>query len=138
MILRNFGSLVLALLLAGLANAQESDFEIDAWIEQQVDKYIERPGVSTADRLMWCDPTPDCEILPLRAANPDDGLSIFVVVVSPRASQAELEFLIRQVEIIRAVGGNVLHVGSLEYGFAVALRNKLSDTRYHIPAPPRR
>lgn len=87
---------------------------------------------------MWCDPAPDCEIIPLRAGMADDGLSIFVVVVSPTASEAELDFLIRQVEIIRAVGGNVLHVGSLQYGFAVALRNKLSDARYHIPAPPRR
>ena len=138
MFARNVVSLLVALPTAGVANAQESDLELDVWIDQQVERYIELPGVSTADRLMWCDPTPDCEIIPLRAGDADDGLSIFIVVINGSGSRAEMEFLRRQVEIIRALRGNVLHAGSRPYWFGVALRNKLSDTRYHIPTPPRR
>ena len=138
MFARNVVSLLLALPTAGAANAQESDLVLDSWIDRQVERYIELSGVSTADRLMWCDPAPDCEIIPLRAGDADDGLSIFIVVVNGSGNRAEMEFLRRQVEIIRALRGNVLQAGSQPYWFGVALRNRLSDTRYHIPTPPRR
>jgi hypothetical protein len=112
---------------AGLANAQQLDFDLDTWMDQQVDQHIERTGIFAADQMLWCDPIPRCETIPLKAIHGDSGSATVIVVVGGSGSRREIEFLRKQVELLRAAGGEVLQAAGLGYDFAIALRSRLGS-----------
>lgn len=115
--------------MSSALNAQEPQLDLDAWIDQRVDEYIERSGISTADRLLWCDPVPDCEAIPLKATIVGEGWTYFVVIVAPSLSHDEMEFQIWLSKAIRAAGGDVLGMAGMNYEAAVALRRRLTKRR---------
>jgi hypothetical protein len=118
--------LLLAVLPVGLASAQQPDFDRDAWLDQQVDQYIERAGISGADRMLWCDPAPNCETIPLKAVDSDSGSATVIVILGGEPTRDQMEFLRKQVDSIRGSGGRVLQAIGPGYEFAVALRSRLS------------
>ena len=113
--------------MSSALNAQEPQLDLDAWIDQRVDEYIERSGISTADRLLWCDPVPDCEAIPLKATIVGEGWTYFVVIVAPSLSHDEMESSTWLSKAIRAAGGDVLGMVGLNYEFATALRDGVTE-----------
>ena len=119
------GPLLFAVLPAGLASAQQPEYR-DAWIGRQVDQYIERAGLSQADRMLWCDPVPNCETILLTAIDNDSGSATVIVFLGGEPTRDQMEFLRKEVDSIRASGGRVLAAFGPGYEFALALRSGLS------------
>jgi hypothetical protein len=103
----------LAVLPAELANAQQPNLEV--LMAQQVDQYIERTGISKADLMLWCDPVPACEAIPLKAVDDDPGSAVVIVILGSAERRDQMEYLQTVVRSIRASGGRVLQTVGTAY-----------------------
>lgn len=118
------GSLLLAVLPTGLVSAQPPAFDRHAWFDQQVDQYVERAGLSDADQMLWCDPVPNCTMIPLKAVDSRSGSATVIVFLGREPTRDQVESLTKD---IRASGGRVFAAIGPSREVAVALRRRLSN-----------